>query len=146
MTGTRGPIPDRSEDRIRRNAGDPIETVTAIGPVPVPELDIGLTHPLVDDLYRSLGESAQARFFEPSDWQIARFTLDQLNKELLYEKGVIGAMKLSAFFQAFSTLMMTEGDRRRLRIEIQRKTEGEQTGEVLSFADAMRARVSGKPQ
>lgn len=141
MAATRGPIPQRSDDTIRRNVGEPIDKVSAIGTVVAPELGLGLTHFLVQDLYDSMKESAQAKYFEPSDWQFARLTLDQLNKELLYGSGAIGAMKLSAINQMLTSLLLTEGDRRRVRIEIERQTGDKKPGEVVNFADAMRARM-----
>lgn len=109
----------------------------------VPELGLDDPHPLVTDLYQAMQDSAQARFFEPTDWAIARFTLDQINKELNYGVGAIPAMKLTAFNQLLASLLVTEGDRRRMRIEIERKPEDQQTGgTVTSFADAMRDRMN----
>ncbi|WP_078323609.1 phage terminase small subunit [Mycobacteroides salmoniphilum] len=129
-----GPIPKRSDEKVRRNVGDPIDKVEVIGSVKVPELGLDNPHPLVEDLYRSMTESAQARFFEPTDWQIARFTLDQINKELNYGVGAIPAMKLTAFNQLLASLLVTEGDRRRARIEIERKPGGPE-GVVIDAQD-----------
>ncbi|ONI88222.1 hypothetical protein ALI144C_07155 [Actinosynnema sp. ALI-1.44] len=46
-----------------------------MGPVDVPELGLDEPHPLIVDFYESLKHSAQSQFYEPSDWQFARFTL-----------------------------------------------------------------------
>src|SRR5882757_6354402 len=80
--------PKRSDQLIRRNIPEtPVEKITAIGAVPIPELDLTSlgavrVHPLVVDFYESLKESAQNKFFEPSDWQTARLTMYAQNQEL----------------------------------------------------------------
>ncbi|UJW28673.1 hypothetical protein L3Q67_25750 [Saccharothrix sp. AJ9571] len=74
--GTRGSVPKRADQRIRRNKDEqPVETVTAAGAVDVPELGFPEPHPMIVDFDESLANSAQAQFYEPSDWQFACFTL-----------------------------------------------------------------------
>ncbi len=131
MAATRGPIPDRSEERIRRNEGDPITKIPVSGVVEVPALgDVsfdGETDPMVVELYEALAESAQSKYYEPSDWQIARFAMRAINEELIASKQQrkpVGAMKLTALLQLLATLLMTEGDRRRVRIEVERTPDG----------------------
>lgn len=139
-----GPIPKRDDERVRRNTPEvPTTTVTAIGAVAIPELDLerlGCTevHPLVVDIYDGLKESAQRRFFEPSDWQHARLTMYVLN-DMLVTDG-IGAMKLQAINGMLSDLLVTEGDRRRVRMEIDRKPST-QTASVTSIADHYRQQL-----
>lgn len=138
MAATRGPIPQRTDETVRRNVGEPVDKVPAFGPVEVPELGLGVTHFLVADLYEAMKNSAQAKYFEPTDWQYARLTLHQVNQTLLTTEN-IPAMKLAALNQMLASLLLTEGDRRRVRIEVERKNpEG---GQVLNFADAMKSRV-----
>lgn len=126
--------PKRSDQLIRRNIPEvPVEKVTAIGTVPVPELNIPNPHPLVVDMYESLKESAQNKYYEPSDWQTARLAMYALNEELnaTYKDGSskpISPMKLQVVNQMLAALMMTEGERRRARLEIERN----QTGDVAS--------------
>jgi hypothetical protein len=145
--GDRGPIPKRDDQRIRRNAEyKDIEKVTEIGPVPIPPLGFNNAHPLVEDLYRSLTESAQNRFFEPSDWQYARLAMYALNEMLQAtnkegEKIPFSAMKLQTINQMFSDLLMTEGDRRRVRLEIERNQPSGPEAQVLSIADKYRDRL-----
>src|ERR1700744_2559935 len=80
--------PKRSEELIRRNIPEvPVEKITAIGRVPIPDLDLESlgeqrVHPLVIDFYESLKESAQNKYYEPSDWQTARLAMLVLNQEL----------------------------------------------------------------
>lgn len=145
--GQRGPVPERSDQKIRRNK-DEVETekVVAFGKVEVPELDlrhnIGWdfdelpTHPITKDLYESLADSAQARYFEPSDWQLARFALHFAN-QLLWSAKPNGQV-LATITSLFSDLLMSEGSRRRLRMEIERKGDNEQTGQVIDVQDRFR--------
>ncbi|OHT98262.1 hypothetical protein BKG71_19280 [Mycobacteroides chelonae] len=146
MRGLSGPPPERSDQVVRRNKRDvPIEKVTAIGAVQVPELDIENAHPFVVDIYESIGKSAQSRYYEPSDWQFARLTMYALNEELnaVYQSGdnkgkkkPLGVMKLQVLNQMMSTLLLTEGDRRRVRMEVERNTQtGQEGGQVLTMAD-----------
>ncbi|SHS98351.1 Uncharacterised protein [Mycobacteroides abscessus subsp. abscessus] len=133
MAGSRGPIAERSDATVRRNIGDPITKIDATGQVQVPDLDLANAHPLVKDIYQSMKDSAQARYYEPTDWQYARLTLYAVNEMLLDPKG-IGAMKLTAVNQMLTSLLLTEGDRRRVRIEIERKPAGPE-GVVIDAQD-----------
>lgn len=141
MAGTRGPIPKRSDQRVRRNEPDtPIDKITAIGPVPIPELDIPNAHPLVVDLYQSLKDSAQKQFYEPSDWQYARLTLHFVNKLVRSTKP--SAQMLASVNQMLTALLMTEGDRRRVRLEVERNQNAPAGGaEVVSMADLFKQRL-----
>lgn len=133
--GFTGPIPKRSEELIRRNKPDvEIEKVTAIGPVPVPPLNIPDAHPFVTELYESMQKSAQKKYFEPTDWSKAKITLHFLNK--LLWNGKPSAQMLATVESMMSSLLLTEGDRRRLRIEIERQpTRPEGDAKVLTMAD-----------
>ena len=137
---TFGPIPKRSDERIRRNEPEvPIDKIQTIGIVPIPDLNIANPHPMVVDMYQALRDSAQSRYYEPSDWEFARLTMYVINDML--NKNDIGAMKLSAVNQMFTSLLMTEGDRRRARIEIERKTGNQPQGKVLQAADMFKQRL-----
>lgn len=136
--GVRGPIPKRSEERIRRNKLDvPIEKIPVIGRVDPPALGFDDPHPLVLDLYRSMSESAQSKYFEPSDWQYAKFTLhfaDQLLKSPRPSSQMLAAVN-----SMLTDLLVSEGSRRRVRLEIERS---EVMGEVLDVADLFRQRLA----
>lgn len=136
--GSRGPVPKRSEDRIRRNKPEvPIEKVEAIGTVVAPELGFEDPHPLVKDLYLSMRESAQARFYEPSDWEMARFTLHFA--DILLKSSRPSGQLLATVQSMMVDLLLTEGSRRRVRLEVERSVSGE--GNVLDVADMFRARL-----
>mgnify|MGYP006924371538 CR=1 FL=1 len=148
--GTRGPIGKRDEERIRRNIPEnPTETISVIGNVEIPELGdishLGETHPIVVEMYDAMRNSASVKFFEPTDWVYARLTLHTLNAELIYAKHngkPVGAMKLTAITQMLSALLLTEGDRRRARIEIERAPQDAAGGRVLDVTDMLRQRLA----
>lgn len=148
--GVRGPIGKRDEERVRRNIPEvPTETVRVIGPVVIPELgDVsyeGETHPLVTDMYESIKKSAATKYYEPTDWQFARLALFALNQELIASRlwgKPVGAMKLTAINQMLSALLLTEGDRRRVRLEIERSHTESVGGKVLDVTDILRQRLA----
>jgi hypothetical protein len=126
--GTRGPIPKREDQRVRRNKPE-VETTTVI-PVDFRQINqpmLGLDDPdqMVVDFYYSLGESAQAQFYEPSDWQYARWMMRELDHGL---KHGMSAVKFQAITSALSNLLITEGDRRRVRLEVERKKDDTEKG------------------
>jgi hypothetical protein len=148
--GVRGPIGKRDEERIRRNIPEnPTDTIQMIGTVKIPELGdvshLGETHPLIDEMYESIKESAAVKYYEPTDWQFARMTLYVLNQELIaaqHNGKPVGAMKLTAINQMLSALLLTEGDRRRARLEIERAPADSSTGKVLDVTDMLRQRLA----
>lgn len=114
-----GPPPKRSEERVRRNKPDiPIEKVETEGHVAIPHLGLDKPHKLVKSMYDSLKVSGQAKYFEPSDWQLARITLHLLDQQL--KAGRMNSQILTTIFSNFSDLLVSEGARRRMRIEIER--------------------------
>ena len=141
--GERGPVPKRSEQRIRRNKDYPeITKAEAGGHFPAPFEPDAAWHPIALEFWESLQHSGQARFYEQSDWVAAYILCEQLTRELkpqfigfakTYEKTEEGetsietplTMKvplkganLSAIRTWMASLMVTEADRRRLSIEL----------------------------
>lgn len=137
--GVRGPVPNRSDQRVRRNKPEvPIDTVVSIGVVDVPALDLPNPHPLVRDLFESLRFSGQSKYYEPSDWQYARmacYFADQLLKS-----SRPSAQLLVTVNQMLSSLLVSEGDRRRVRLEVERN-QSDQDAQVLQVADLFRQRL-----
>jgi len=148
--GQRGPVPKRDSERIRRNIPEnPTVTVVATGRVDVPELGdishLGEVHPLVEDMYQSIKDSAATSYYEATDWAYARLTMHTLNAELISAKQLgkpIGAMKLTAITGMLSALLLTEGDRRRVRLEIERAPVDGAGGRVLDVTDMLRQRLA----
>ena len=119
-----GPPPKRSDQRRRRNKPDEsqpnLTVVKDDAPRPVvkaPRVSPSW-HPLMKGWFRSLKQSGQARFYEPSDWQTARLLAEVMSQELNNGEGVKASM-LAEFNRAAASLMTTEGERRRLRVELQ---------------------------
>jgi len=119
------------------------------GRVDVPDLGdvshLGETHPLVTEMYESMKLSASVKYFEPTDWQFARLALYTLNQELIaaqHNGKPVGAMKLTAINQMLSALLLTEGDRRRARLEVERAPSAAETGKVLDVTDMLRQRLA----
>jgi hypothetical protein len=129
-----GPVPKRSSERIRTHDNGAIEKVQAFGVVSKPKLGLGDDpHPIIIDFWDSIGESAQARYYEPSDWQYLRVSLHFLNK--LLNTGKPSAQMLTVVNQMLTDLLVSEGSRRRVRMEIER----EQTKDnVVNIADYFR--------
>ena len=113
------PVPKRSDQRRRRNIEGRPDKVTAEGAVEVP--DVGdAWHPVARDWFLSLAESGQSQFFEPSDWQHARYIAEAMTTNL--NAGKFSAQLFASVESAMNNLGSTEGARRRLRIEVERAT------------------------
>lgn len=137
-----GPVPKRSEERRRRNttteSGAPLETdkVEVDEPPVEPFAPNEKWHPDAAEFYQACIDSAQSRFYEPSDWAALKFVTEVMSRHLkpvpvvttsadgsteveMIKMPIKGA-DLSALVKAWGVLLVTEGDRRRLRLEIQR--------------------------
>jgi hypothetical protein len=134
-----GPVPKRSEEKRRRNArteagmSNEVEKVDVSGVVEIPEPDSGW-HSIPYELYKSVMDSAFRRFYEPSDWMVLYLTCESLSRDLseqfvgMTEQGEVirdfiplkGA-SLTAYSRVFASLLLTDGDRRKLRLEIDRR-------------------------
>jgi hypothetical protein len=113
-----GPIPKRSDQRRRRNASNQVDTVAMSETVAVPELALTDVHPIAADMYRALTESGQAQYFEPSDWQRARLMCEMVSR--LLDAGKLSSMLYAAIQADMNALLFTEGERRKVRMEIER--------------------------
>lgn len=142
MAATRGPVPKRSTERRRRNTDSKTDVVKLVGAAPVvaPEAD-ETWHPIAIDWYRSLGESGQAVFFEPSDWQAARYVADIMSRSLKARK--FSAMLFAAVWSAMNDLLTTEASRRRVRMEFERGGEPETPAGVIALASYRKSLGAG---
>lgn len=160
MVASRGPIPKRSEVRRRTNAPeDGLEISRAPAretstPTPAPYwCDIAL------EMYESMCASGQSVFWEQSDYTTLWLVCDQLhalhNEQFMgmqgdgvghtrpfYARRPMTASELSAIMKTLGSLGATEGDRRRMRIELQRGEVGptELPAGVVAFGRARRGR------
>lgn len=132
-----GPVPKRSEERIRRNKPDiEITKIEAVGDVVQPELGFPDPHPIIVDFWESIGESGQTKYYEPSDWQFARFTLHFADQ--LLKSGRPSAQLLQGVNSALSDLLVSEGSRRRVRMEVERQKA---TADVVDLASIFEERM-----
>lgn len=107
--------------------------------VVVPEPD-ELWHPIARRWYEALGESGQSRFYEPSDWAAAQYAAEAMSRNLA--AGRFSAQMFAAVWSAMNDLLTTEGDRRRVRMELQRPPAGGNS-EGVTVLDDYRAALGG---
>lgn len=135
--GRRGPVPKRSSERRRRNKDGKTDQAKVAGSaVKAPPVS-GHWHPAAKAWFRSLAESGQSQFFEPSDWQAARLLAEAMSRHLKSKRP--SAVMFAALWSAMGDLLTTEASRRRVRIEIERTAEPEHA-EVTAL-DEYRRRV-----
>ena len=142
MAASRGPVPKPSAQRRRANKPEvPVETAPSAGPAKAPPADPEW-HPVAHRWYESLAASGQCASYQPSDWAEAVVWTVLLSQQL--ESSRPSAMMLAAWSSASSRLLVTEGDRRRVRIELERagKTDPDKEAGVASMT-AWRAKLSG---
>lgn len=135
--GGMGPVPKRSEERIRRNKPEiEITKIQAVGPAAQPYLGFDNPHPIIADLWEAMGESAQSEYYEPSDWEFARYVLH-------FADGLLKSSRPSAqMFQgvnsALADLLVSEGSRRRVRMEVERDKSA---SAVIDISEEIRKRM-----
>ncbi len=119
--GTRGPIPKRMDARlghVTKGEKAAVTSVDVTGPVEIPPAAESWNE-LARDWYLSLAKSGQAKHFEPSDWAAARYVAEVMTRNL--DAGRFSAQLFAAVWQAMGDLLTTEGERRRVKLEINRK-------------------------
>lgn len=157
--GARGPVPKRSTQRRRTNKPK-TSTTKAAGAkkVAIPKAD-AKWHAAAKRWYADLQKSGQAAFYQPSDWALAWILAESMSRDL--KPQVVGTIEdtgeliwaviplkgasLAAYLKAMSSLLVTEGDRRRAQMELTLpgQGDGEATGEVPSL-DAYRDRLKAR--
>jgi len=143
--GARGPVAKRSEERRRRNKPDGPELVQAPSGPPsdlpdLPEPDHNW-HEIAVDWYLSLRDSGQAAFYQASDWATARYAAELMSRLLNSDRAPNGQL-VAALNSVMGSLLTTEGDRRRARIELERQPTGP-TLAVVSPLDSYRDIAGG---
>ncbi|MFF7254802.1 phage terminase small subunit [Streptomyces microflavus] len=131
-----GPVPNRETDlaRPRERKGGEVQSVTRglARPAKVPNGD-RTWHPIAKRLWDSLKESGQADFYQASDWALAYSLCEDLS---FYKKsGKRSGQMLQTIYSAFERLLVAEGDRRRVRIELHEPEPEVQSAAVLAIAD-----------
>lgn len=146
-----GPPPKRSEERRRRNKDAVETEKVDIAELASHDVEIPVAdenwHPVAAMWYESLKSSGQSIFYEPSDWATAYVLADVLDRWLKPQDVKVGQIgvgngdsaggdityvfeqkilampggTLTAILKGMSALMVTEGERRRLKIELERQ-------------------------
>jgi hypothetical protein len=114
-----GPPPKRDDQRRRVNtpAAGEAEHVPSDGRLRGPALRNARSHTDAGRrFYTALRRSGQAQFYEPSDWAAAELVV--LAIDAYVERP--SASAFLALQAAWPSLLVTEGDRRRARIELER--------------------------
>ncbi|MGA4867574.1 hypothetical protein ACPB9J_33615 [Streptomyces lavendulocolor] len=107
----------------------------------LPEPD-ELWHPIAQDWYLSLRESGQAVFYQPSDWAMARYAAELMSRALDPERIPNGQL-IAALNSLMGSLLVTEGDRRRVRVELERRKSGGETTANVTALDDYRSAFGG---
>lgn len=137
------PIPKRSTERRRRNAVPGLEFAPASSADYKPPAASRDWHPAARRWFRDLRASGQSRFYEPSDWSVAWLLAERMSR-LLFDDAP-NAAGWAAVDSGMSRLLATEGDRRRLRLELVREDEVAMSEDDRADATVsdIRARLSG---
>ena len=147
MGGIPGPPPKKDAERRRRNktpeSGENLSAIPAevvnvdellVGEVEIPEPDEDW-HPIARQMYESVMKSGQVLWMEPSDWSVLYLMCESISRDLkpqvigITEDGEVkkaiiplkGA-SLTSYLKGMSELMMLEGSRRKLRLELERQS------------------------
>lgn len=99
-------------------------------------------HPLIRDLYFDIRKSGQAAFYEPSDWGMLRIGCEVMSAQM--NSGKPSAVMFASWDALMARLLVTEGDRRRMRLELDRdpQADPDRDAGVASMED-WRARLAG---
>jgi hypothetical protein len=160
VKGAGGPPPKRSDQRRRRNTpagGAP--TKAAKGKQAVMPAADSSWHPVARQWYESLAGSGQGAFYEQSDWATAYVLAESMSREfspqpVVDKDGNVTMVSfppkgasLAAWLRGMTSLLATEGDRRRAALELGKKPgaadEPSDEGGTVSSLDAWRARTDG---
>ena len=157
VPGRGGPVPKRSDQRHGHRAkadSEAIDRVPADAEVPVPPAD-DRWHVIARRWYESLAGSAQSYFYEPSDWATAFLIAESISRDLkpqfvgiseasgepIFEAIPMKGASLAAYLKAMTALLVTEGDRRRSRVELERTRAPVEEAPDVSWIDGARARL-----
>jgi len=132
-----GPVPARSEQRRRRNKVhiDTAPSSTAKRGPDAPEELGGLALAW----YESLRTSGQSVYYADSDWTSALIIARAVEA---FESRPTAHM-LASILSGFGSLAATEGDRRRLRIELERASVDADEEAAVTALDEWQRRLSG---
>lgn len=137
-----GPVPQREETlarpRSRRGKDEVPVTTGEARPVRWPPVDPAW-HKIAKDLYKACKVSGQADYYQQSDIVFLYSICDDLSsyKTATYLNGDTkrSPEMAKAIYSAMERLLVTEGDRRRVRLELHQPEPEQQSAAVLAIAD-----------
>jgi len=135
-----GPVPNRESDLARpreRKGSDQVPvTKGTLRDVKIPHAD-SEWHPIARKLWDGMKSSGQADFFQNSDWAYAYSLMDDLSE---YKKsGRRSSQMAQVIYTALGNLLVTEADRRRIRIELHEPDTGDDIASVTAINGAKKA-------
>lgn len=134
--GRSGRTPKREDQRRTRYKLPPATKGAVQTSVKQPRIRADI-HPLAKSWYKSLAKSGQAEFYTASDWQVALAAAEALDYFLETKRATL----LSEFNRMCAALCVTEGDRRRVRIELERGKPDEERVNNAAYLDEYRRRI-----
>lgn len=135
-----GPIPNHSSDLSRsRDAnrdGRPDLVTGERLPVSIPRADPSW-HPAAKRLYNSVKTSGQAEYYQNSDWALLWALCDDMSHFKSADRR--SAQMAATVYAGLGNLLLTEGERRKARIELALPTEQETPASVTAVEDYKRS-------
>lgn len=133
--GARGPIPSRDDDLARprsRNGRDaPEVTKGEARPTRWPAADPEW-HSIARNLYNAAKKSGQSDFYQQSDIAMLWSLCEDLS---VYKQSTKrSGQMLQTIYSSFSSLLITEGERRRVRIELHEPDDGAAPASVTAIS------------
>lgn len=145
--GMKGPIPKREAERTRRNTTNEsgesmVVTKGEALPVKWPRANPDWDQ-MAKDWYNGLKNSGMAAYYQQSDIALAVVIANELSIYLLNTGERRSSMMFQSIMAAMGGLGVTEGERRRMRIELEAPKEHEDPASVTAIND-YKKRLQGK--
>ena len=135
--GKRGPVPKRTAARRRRTTDGVETTITQREGRALPPQLPEDAHPLARAWYDSLASSGQSNYYEPSDWAAAVYVAEAVTRNLAARR--FSHQAFATIFSAMTDLLTTEASRRRVRMEIERARDEEESAAGVAAIEDYRA-------
>lgn len=127
MTGSRGPVSKRKDELKGHRSRDELRGTNVVALTPAyaatPKAKqpraVASWHAIAKKLWKAMGESQQSAMYEATDWEFARDLMEDLT---LYKASTKrNSQLLGTIYTGFDKLLLTEGARRRLGIETEKR-------------------------
>lgn len=151
VKGSGGPVPKRADQRHGHRSKDEAKPEQVVDPYEITIPAPGESwHPVARLWFESLERSGQSVFYTNSDWGIAYVLAESISREMNPQPIAVGkgehahvemvelppkGASLSAWLKGMAALLVTEGDRRRLRLELERASDSAERREPAGVTD-----------